>query len=421
MRKLLHTAVLASALALTAACEIPFELDNVSEPVLYVEYIPSAPMQASFRVAYADPAFGKLSGERYTVKASDVTILRNGESVGVFRRDDATDGNINYFNIYGKGLEFGDDIEFSVKGHGVPDVHARTVIPPAPKIESVSISKVEAEGEETRASRVKVTLADAVKDGEFYGIQILEKRFFVALSVYGTAPEDGGDDGNAEAQSEGEDDGGGDGEVRIQIDSTTSFYFVNAGQLATTADINKLDLDAFASVDFQGGLFGSQYGGAPMSLLSSRQFGGGKEYSFYVHSIDDFGFGGVEIGWDGTPRYPYYPQYPEEPEGDGEGEGDWDTPDYWDAYEQLLNYQVLVDETSYIIMVYRLSEELYNWCKAQYVSEYNILSNFGVTPPNFTYSNVRGGLGIVGGISGASTDWIPDPHNEEPLVPDISF
>ena len=70
---------------------------------------------------------------------------------------------------------------------------------------------------------------------------------------------------------------------------------------------------------------------------------------------------------------------------------------------------VLVDNAQYVVELYRLSEELYNYFKAQYLMEFNMLSNFGVTPPNFTYSNVLGGLGIVGGISGVRTQWLELP------------
>ena len=34
-----------------------------------------------------------------------------------------------------------------------------------------------------------------------------------------------------------------------------------------------------------------------------------------------------------------------------------------------------------------------------------MLSNFGVTPPNFTYSNIVGGIGIVGAMSVTTSDW----------------
>ena len=74
-------------------------------------------------------------------------------------------------------------------------------------------------------------------------------------------------------------------------------------------------------------------------------------------------------------------------------------------------------KTWYQIEVFRLSEELYNYCKAQYLMDYNILANFGVTPPNFTYSNVRNGLGVVGGISRCSSELLPDPFNKEPEMP----
>ena len=68
--------------------------------------------------------------------------------------------------------------------------------------------------------------------------------------------------------------------------------------------------------------------------------------------------------------------------------------------------------------MYRLSEELYNYCKAQYLGTFNILSNFGVTPPNFTYTNIHDGIGIVGGISEACSDWFTLPDSIIEISPE---
>ena len=59
------------------------------------------------------------------------------------------------------------------------------------------------------------------------------------------------------------------------------------------------------------------------------------------------------------------------------------------------------------------------YCKAQYLINFNMLSNFGVTPPNFTYSNVYGGLGVVGGISCTVTEAVQAPDSQEPEMPNL--
>ena len=94
------------------------------------------------------------------------------------------------------------------------------------------------------------------------------------------------------------------------------------------------------------------------------------------------------------------PDFPDDYEDPGEGE---DEPYY---------IYFIVSESQEVQMeVFRLSEELFNYCKAQYLMNFNMLSNFGLSPPNFTYTNVSGGVGIVGGISSYKTVWFDVPKN----------
>ena len=44
------------------------------------------------------------------------------------------------------------------------------------------------------------------------------------------------------------------------------------------------------------------------------------------------------------------------------------------------------------------------YAKAQYQSNFDFLSNMGLTPANFTYSNIRGGIGLIGAISTTRTE-----------------
>ena len=51
------------ALIVLASCEIHFELDKASDPVMYVQYLPSSEIDAKIMVAYADPAFDKPAAQ----------------------------------------------------------------------------------------------------------------------------------------------------------------------------------------------------------------------------------------------------------------------------------------------------------------------------------------------------------------------
>ena len=78
-----------------------------------------------------------------------------------------------------------------------------------------------------------------------------------------------------------------------------------------------------------------------------------------------------------------------------------------------MEYIIVSSKTEYRMELYRLSEELYNYCKAQYLGNFDMLSNFGVSPPNFTYSNIRGGIGITGAMSSSFTPWYTVEETKE--------
>ena len=133
--------------------------------------------------------------------------------------------------------------------------------------------------------------------------------------------------------------------VQISESQTVEYRFVvSPGQFADLSDLAGIDLDNYVSVGFRNGVMNASFMN-PMTLLSVRQFNEGK-YSFYLNSMD---------------------------------------------------------AGHYEISVYRLSEPFYYYAKALYASNFDILSNMGMIPANFTYGNIAGGLGAIGA---ASTDMV---------------
>ncbi|MBO6169873.1 MAG: DUF4249 family protein [Bacteroidales bacterium] len=347
-------------LLLAVSCEIPFALDNVSEPAIYIELIPASPYKtAFFKVGYAEPPYGKPGVRAHTPAVQDISLSLNGQPVQL-EPEAMVNGNL--ITVVPQDFEPvpGDKVDISVKSGSAPLASASTVIPPLPVLESVEMVPA-GEDSTSKTAKVTVKLAGDVKEGEYYGIRLLEKVTIVTLS-------------------EG-----------FQTDTTVNFEYKLPGQVASREDLNSLDLDAFANVQYNGALTdeGLNISG-PMMLLTAKQFKGAS-YSFYVSRGS---------GFDWSILFPEGIDLPE-PEMPL---GDTQMPDIPQT-ETL----VLVDNAQYVVELYRLSEELYNYFKAQYLMEFNMLSNFGVTPPNFTYSNVLGGLGIVGGISGVRTQWLELP------------
>ncbi len=77
---------------------------------------------------------------------------------------------------------------------------------------------------------------------------------------------------------------------------------------------------------------------------------------------------------------------------------------------------VLQDEKgyrcSYKVLLYRLSPELYNFIRADSILYGNISILIAAAPPSYVYTNIRGGVGVFGGISVTETDWIPNVKYE---------
>lgn len=382
---------------LACACEIPFSIDDISEPRFFVEFIPAAgDVATTLKVAYADPAYGEKPKGFYSLNSNDIRVEVNDKRLAPGSLVWENEGNKWTTQIEGKFVP-GDKVSVSVESAGAPTATGTTVVPEEPRIASIDITKSD-DKEDSDGRRVVVKLDRDVADGEYYGIEItVVEEFYTAEMVMGFPP-------------------------TVRIDTTRYDSHITPGQVASMSDINNMDLDAFASISYNygglvsegsfymlGGLFISDY--RPMSLLGSRQFDG-NTYSFYINADLDFSgwLDGIDYGDYGEPDYTpeIIDDEPEEPGDEEEPE----EPEDPEIYRIMLGMKHW-----YRIELFRLSEELYNYCKAQYLMDYNILANFGVTPPNFTYSNIMGGLGLVGGISRCSSELIPDPWNKDPEIP----
>ncbi len=57
-------------------------------------------------------------------------------------------------------------------------------------------------------------------------------------------------------------------------------------------------------------------------------------------------------------------------------------------------------DLSYEATIYRISEELYRYYHTNLLANENSLSELGLSRSNFTFSNIKGGFGILGGMAG---------------------
>ena len=374
-----------SALLLAASCEIHFDLDKVSDAKMYVQYLPS-PESSVMLIAYAEPAYGKQGEVLYKFEDSDLSVSVNGKAAEIRYPSSEEIEESGWYNYGGNcrvalahmpsELKSGDVIDLSLCGRDVKTAHARTVIPSKPVITGVSFERVEMP-DSSEAVRVTLKLDKPVGDGEYYGLMAAVKTTTISAHTEYIYTDDEVEDDKPQTLA-----------VPIPpmdliVDTLVVDSYIFPGQLATTTDLNSLDLDAFANVDYYNGLLGQNaFSSEPMMLLSSKMFDS-DSYSFYINSLDGSALGG-SVGIDFTPD-------------------DLGFLKDWDGESPI--YLLLGGKSELQLEFYRLSEELFNYCKAQYLGNFDMLSNFGLSPPNFTYTNVHDGIGIVGGLNLTRSEW----------------
>ncbi len=357
MKKPLHILALALLTAILSACEIPFELRQDAQPKIYLQGIASGD-SVVVTPLYAAPITTETAVH---IPSLRVELRVNGE----LRQAEQKEGRAPFVS-HGLALQEGDEVEVTVSGEGL-QATGRSFVPHQPRIEHMEWEEVQIDS--INAIRVRLTLDEAPGEDDFYGIRIPCRQTYYYL------------DGHEEQQ----------------------LLYFTPGYILSAADSGSFDLEDFLQLNYDGSTLGSTGAYVPLTLLTRKQFEG-KVYSFYLNSFDagilqrirdslpegetGMAGGGIVSGEVG---------------GDPGGNGDndpWD-PDNLDPSQ--IFYAI---DSEYRFEILRLSPEFFYYAKALYQSNFDFLSNMGLTPANFTYTNVEGGLGFVGAESRTLSDAI---------------
>lgn len=330
------------------ACEIPFDLDQEASPKLYAQCIVDdgivllTPHYAT-AVNASVSAAGQLSGLQ-------LGVLVNGQA-----REMLLHQAHGYYFSVGERLKAGDQVELTLEADGVEPVKGTTQVPPAPQILEWSARSVQVDT--IQATELRFLLDHAPLEGEFYGIRIAVHSAITRLD--GTVDE---------------------------LDT-----YLTPGYILTAAQSGQFDLEDFLQVNYDGTtLGGSSY--QPITLLTQKQFDGA-EYRFYLDSYDATMLDSIrERMPDGETGVA----------GGGIVSGDvgpgstsgGDPPDPGKIPVAI--------RLEYHFTLSRLSPAFYYYARALFQSNFDFLSNMGLTPANFTYSNLSGGLGVVGALSSST-------------------
>lgn len=63
----------------------------------------------------------------------------------------------------------------------------------------------------------------------------------------------------------------------------------------------------------------------------------------------------------------------------------------------------------YKVLMLKISEDFYRYFNGQWDRENNILASMGLASPTFTYTNITGGLGVLGTLSHTESEWFDNP------------
>ena len=224
-----------------------------------------------------------------------------------------------------------------------------TTLIPSPEVQDFSYEPVKVG--EVDATEVRITLDHAPGEDEYYGIQIHASTHLQYL--------DGSD--------------------------STYFSYHTPGYVLTAADTGSFDLEDFIQVNYNWDILGTTNDYRPLTLVTRKQFEGAT-YKFYIDSFDSGILDSIRENM---------------PDGEtGMAGGGIVSGDVGSQLPGEMDLsRVPVHSTAhYFITFYRLSQEAYLYTKTLYQSNFDFLSNMGLTPANFSWTNVQNGLGFVGCI-----------------------
>ena len=341
MKKLLGILAL---MCMALSCEIPFELDQKGSARLYVQCIAEDGTVRVFPRAAAPVNSSAVPGK---LEGIQVQVQVNGSEAGL-----ATEQEEGVYTLRGLDLVPGDEVSVHVEAPGLDPVSGSTRVMEKPTVADCSWKKVQVDTIE--AVEVALTLSHAPEEGEYYGIKItnyLEIRYM---------------------------DGGAD----------TFVTYLTPGYILTAAESGSFNLEDFLQLNYdEGGLGGNTYN--PLTLLSKRQFDG-PVYRFYLNSFDSRILDSIRDRMPGGDTGMAGGGIVSGEVGPGSG-GTTPPVD--------IGKTPIGTSSVYYFSFYRLSPEFYFYAKALYQSNFDFLSNMGLIPANFTWSNVEGGLGFVGAVS----------------------
>lgn len=368
MKKRIYLAIF-PLLALTG-CEYEFDLHNEElENMIHVECVAGSKDTTFINTSLAVPA-NKHKGHQPPLDVSDMLFTVNGVPQEILKGTFGTpDYPVERYYVLGQ-LNSGDKVEFKASATNAMTASSTTVIPELPKVSNVAASRFDNSSSD-RYIRFSMDL-DLNSSTRFYGFQAEVERSTI---FYYTD-----EDGNVEDYHE---------TIYDNFDRTTD---------------PELEEDILGQIDDMGpviiGFDGANICGrylGEMTLFPVEDLKQKKETSFYVYGAPDYSREYEETVF----------VYQGEETDFNKQQADWKN---W--ANVATGRTVHSSQTyRYRVRVYSVSPEFYYYAKAQFFlwNGSDDLAAMGLTPPNFTYGNISGGMGLFGGVNVYMSDWFDNP------------
>lgn len=363
MKKILFG--LLAVLALTG-CEYRFDLhQDELENLIYVQCVTGAQDTTFINTTLAVPATRKTA-TKASLNITDMKFTVNGTPMEIFKGTFGTaDYPVDRYYVLGK-LHDGDNVEFKASASNAVAVSASTVIPDAPEVSNVSVSRF-SNGVEDDFIRFVVDLDPNKTSAKYYGVQVEVQRTTDRVYVDDGSPVPNGHSVN------------------------TSYDYLSDPEMSEDI-LSQIDETGPITIGFDGANISGRYLGE-MYVSPAEDF----DTSVYVYAYPDNSWENEEIHeiYFGEETDPMKQRY------------DWE---HWKT-EWTGRKILLTDTTRYRLKVYSLTPEFYYYAKAQFFlyNGFDDLASLGLTPPNFTYGNVSGGMGLFGGVNVFVSDWFDNP------------
>lgn len=351
MKKLLFICILLSALL--SGCTYNFKLDDLDEGnKLYISCVAGDSPRTYINVEMAQAVNSEKSKETILSSLESIELTINGTGTELSLRERIpVDEESMYFldrtndlNLWytDKPVKPGDVLELKVRAKGMQPVKAQTAVPEKLSIKNLKRTIVETKDNFMDSHIDYEVTLDNIASDGYYGVSILLEE----NRSYSHISEDYQD-----------------------IHSQTDTMYISPHDYSAVSNLIGEDIGAdrwFETyLDESTNTF-TYWSNKRISMIEGKFLKGNTLY-FSTDLYDDF--------------------FSEETEMEG----------IYSSFSCKYRMKVIV---------YRVSPELYRYAKSQYMIDNNYLSEAGLTPANFSYSNIDGGFGVLCSITSCESDWM---------------